>query len=82
MPEGGAIEISARFADGQLTVAVADTGAGLRNSSGTGSGLANLRSRLAALYGDAARLQLEANMPRGIRATISVPAKAPAAQIA
>ena len=82
MPEGGAIEISARFADGQLTVGVADTGAGLRNSSGTGGGLANLRARLAALYGDAASLQLEANVPRGIRATISVPAKAPAAQIA
>lgn len=82
MPEGGAIEITARLADGQLTVGVADTGAGLRGESGTGAGLANLRARLAALYGDAARVELEANVPRGIRATISVPMKAPAAEIA
>jgi hypothetical protein len=82
MPEGGAIEITARLADGQLTVGVADTGAGLRGDSGTGAGLANLRARLAALYGDAARVELEANAPRGIRATISVPMKAPAAEIA
>ena len=79
VPEGGAIEISARLADGRLAVRVADTGAGLRSASGTGSGLANLRARLAALYGDAASLELEANVPRGIRATSWVPVKAPAA---
>lgn len=82
VPEGGAIEITARLANGQLTVGVADTGAGLRSESGTGGGLANLRARLAALYGDAASLELEANVPRGIRATISVPMKAPATEIA
>lgn len=82
LPEGGAIEITARLAGGQLTVGVADTGAGLHSEGGTGGGLANLRARLAALYGDAARLELEANVPRGIRATISVPVKAPAAAIA
>ena len=80
--EPGAIEITARLADGQLTVGVADTGAGLRGESGTGAGLANLRARLAALYGNAASLALEANVPRGIRATISVPMKTPAVQIA
>ena len=82
LPEGGAIEVTARLVNGQLTVDVADTGAGLRSSSGTGGGLANLRARLAALYGDAARLELEANVPRGIRATISVPVKTPAAEAA
>lgn len=82
VPEGGTIEITARVANGQLTVGVADTGAGLRSESGTGGGLANLRARLAALYGDAASLALEANVPRGIRATISVPLRAPHAQIA
>jgi hypothetical protein len=73
MPEGGAIEISASVANGRLTVCVADTGAGLLRQSGTGGGLANLRARLAGLYGGAASLKLEANLPRGIRATISVP---------
>jgi sensor histidine kinase YesM len=75
-PEGGAIEISARVEDRQLKVGVADTGVGLQRSSGTGAGLANLRARLAALYGSAANLAVEANVPRGIRATIAVPMRA------
>jgi LytS/YehU family sensor histidine kinase len=54
-------------------VEIADTGAGLRQSSGSGAGLANLRARLAALYGETASLAIEANAPRGIRATIAVP---------
>jgi sensor histidine kinase YesM len=75
LPEGGSIEIVARVADRQLKVVVADTGAGLRQASGSGAGLANLRARLAALYGEKARLDIEANAPRGIRATIAVPAR-------
>jgi sensor histidine kinase YesM len=73
LPEGGAIEITARAEDGRLKVSVADTGAGLQRNSGTGAGLANLRARLAALYGDSGNLAFEANVPRGIRATIAVP---------
>jgi len=73
LPEGGAIEITARAEDGSLKVSVADTGAGLQRNSGTGAGLANLRARLAALYGEAGTLAFEANLPRGIRATIMVP---------
>lgn len=75
LPEGGAIDISARIEGGELEVSVADTGAGLRASGGTGAGVANLRARLAAMYGDAASLELSANAPRGIRATIVVPIK-------
>lgn len=73
LPDGGAIEITARVHHGQLEVGVSDTGVGLQRSSGTGSGLANLRARLSALYGDTANLHFEANVPRGIRATIAVP---------
>jgi len=76
-PEGGAIEITARAANGRLKVGVADSGVGFRRSSGTGVGLANLRARLGALYGDTANLEVEANVPRGIRATITVPLKMP-----
>lgn len=72
---GGAIEITARVQNGQLKVGVADTGAGLRMNSGNGSGLANLRDRLAALYGDTANLEFKANVPHGIRATIAVPVR-------
>ncbi len=73
LPEGGVIEITARAEDGRLKVSVADTGAGLQRNSGSGAGLANLRARLAALYGDSGNLAFEANVPRGIRATIVVP---------
>jgi sensor histidine kinase YesM len=75
LPEGGSIEIAARVEDLQLKVEVADTGAGLRQSSGSGAGLANLRARLAALYGETASLAIEANTPRGIRATVAVPVR-------
>jgi len=76
LPEGGTIDIRARIEGRQLKVEVADTGAGLRGSGGSGSGVANLRARLAALYGEDAHLLLEANAPRGLRATIAVPARA------
>jgi sensor histidine kinase YesM len=75
LPEGGSIEIAARVEDSQLTVEVADTGAGFQQSSGSGAGLANLRARLAALYGSGASLDIEANGPRGIRATIALPVR-------
>lgn len=75
LPEGGSIEIRARIEDLQLRVELTDTGVGLRQSGGAGTGLANLRARLAALYGGGASLAIEANAPRGIRATIAVPAK-------
>ena len=77
LPEGGVIEIAARAERGSLKVSVADTGAGLQHHSGTGAGLANLRARLAALYGESGSLAFEANVPRGIRATITVPLGAP-----
>jgi len=75
LPEGGSIHIAARVEDLKLKVEVADTGAGLRQTSGSGAGLANLRARLAALYGQTASLHIAANAPRGIRATIAVPVK-------
>lgn len=75
LPEGGSIEIAARVENRRLTVEVTDTGAGLRQSSGSGAGVANLRARLAALYGNEASLNIEANAPRGIRATIAMPVR-------
>jgi sensor histidine kinase YesM len=41
--------------------------------SGSGVGLANVRERLAALYGSAASLSIEANSPSGTIVTIEVP---------
>ena len=75
LPDGGWISITAQLIDGHLRVDVIDTGVGLRTPGGTGSGLANLRARLAALYGSAASLTLQSNEPCGIRASILVPAE-------
>lgn len=74
-PEGGALTISADIANGRLRVTVADTGLGFAVAArpGSGVGLANVRERLAALYGGAARVSIEANSPSGTIVTIEVP---------
>ena len=72
--EGGRIEITARAQARTLTLSVVDDGRGFGGeTSGGGTGLANIRARLAALHGDAARLDLALNSPRGIRAEIVLP---------
>ena len=73
LPEGGFVRISAQAQDGKLRLWVADTGRGFTASSGTGVGLANIRARLAALYGAEAQLRLAENTPRGITAMIELP---------
>ena len=75
--EGGTVTIAAAEADGRIRVTVTDTGRGFGEAPGEGVGLANIRERLAALYGGEARLTLEANEPRGMRAILEVPRKAP-----
>jgi sensor histidine kinase YesM len=72
--EGGRIDVAAHAQDGRLTVSVVDDGRGFGgDTSGGGTGLANIRARLAALHGDAARLELTANAMRGVRASIVLP---------
>ncbi|KQY89244.1 MULTISPECIES: sensor histidine kinase [Roseateles] len=78
LPEGGRIAIRAAHAqDGGLSIEVADDGQGFGAvSGGAGVGLANTRARLAARFGDAATLVLEANQPRGVVARVNLPAEA------
>jgi LytS/YehU family sensor histidine kinase len=73
--EGGSLTLAADIANGNLRVTVADTGLGFGAAArpGTGVGLANVRERLAALYGGRARLVVETNTPTGTIATIEVP---------
>lgn len=75
LPEGGTVRIAAAMRDGRLVVSVADTGQGLVAGSGGGTGLANIRARLRAMYGAAATLSLELNEPRGVIAAIALPAE-------
>jgi len=73
--EGGNVRITAAVVDGKLRMAVEDTGRGFGESTkGGGVGLANIRERLAAMYGDRARLTLEEHEPHGVVAVIEIPA--------
>ena len=74
LPEGGTIAIMRR----RRTTACCRCGSPTRaaaspSTCGNGAGLANIRARLAALHGEAGRLRLARNTPRGVTATIVVP---------
>jgi LytS/YehU family sensor histidine kinase len=73
LPEGGRIDIVARRDGDDLLIDVRDTGAGFSSSGGSGVGLANTRSRLAALFGGRADLSLSAVNPRGVQASLRMP---------
>lgn len=70
---GGQIGVAAAKRNGMLEVKVSDTGRGLAEEPGQGVGLANIRERLHALYGEAARLTLEENPGGGAIATVLIP---------
>jgi signal transduction histidine kinase len=57
-----------------VTLRVVDSGRGLSNASGTGVGLANIRARLAAMYGRRDLVRLEQNATAGVTATVTIPA--------
>ena len=67
---GGCVEVGGSFnpSSGAVTVWVADTGAGMDESAAPGAGLANVRTRLRASFGDTARLDLHETAPQGLRA--------------
>jgi LytS/YehU family sensor histidine kinase len=71
--EGGRVEIRAEVVDGQLAVHVLDTGLGFAPKGEGGVGLANVRERLAALYGERAELVISVPPAGGTCATIQVP---------
>jgi sensor histidine kinase YesM len=77
---GGKLWIGAREMSNEetttLVIEVRDTGlglgAGVSSTVGGGVGLANVRERLAAIYGERARLQIEENSPHGVVAMIEI----------
>jgi sensor histidine kinase YesM len=77
-PHGGHISMVAVRDDARqeavsLIVRVADTGVGIGASSASGVGLANIRTRLTALFGQTASLTLAENTPQGVIAELRVP---------
>ena len=74
-PSGGVVVLRAHGRGARLTVEVADTGVGFRGNSGKGVGLANIRARLSAFFGDQAELSLCANEPSGVVAAITIPVR-------
>ncbi|MES2956552.1 MAG: histidine kinase [Pseudomonadota bacterium] len=75
---GGRIDVGARREAGDaVTLWVQDSGRGIDESQTPGTGLANLRERLAAAYGPAAVLALHDVAPHGLRAEVSLPAARP-----
>jgi sensor histidine kinase YesM len=75
--EGGQITVLAKQDGNMLHLSVTDTGLGLNgtscSSNGTNIGLANIRERLRALYGDHAIFALNANTPTGVVAQLTLP---------
>ena len=71
--EGGRIDVRASADRGRLRIEVSDTGQGFVKTGGGGTGLANIRARLASQYGDAARFSLSMNSPTGVVATLELP---------
>jgi signal transduction histidine kinase len=74
-PDGGSLRLHAQIVHGKLAFSVADTGLGYGRSAtaGTGVGLANIRERLAMLYGAKAALHVGDNPGGGTLVTITVP---------
>jgi signal transduction histidine kinase len=68
------ITVTATGSPDALTLRVRDTGNGMAaHGGGGGTGLARLRERLAALYGDASRLLLTPGAAGGFEATLVIP---------
>ena len=51
-----------------MRIEVADTGLGFSDFNKSGVGIANVRERLALLFGEKGRLKIEENKPHGVRA--------------
>ena len=71
--EGGSVTVSARREGGSIVLDVIDSGVGLKD--GNGFGLAQVRERLLALYGDQATIYLGAGHAGFTKASITFPSQ-------
>lgn len=71
---GGEIAVTARDDGGTIRIGVRDSGVGMSDTPGAGTGLENVRHRLRLAYGDGACLLLSEAEP-GLLAEIAIPCK-------
>jgi sensor histidine kinase YesM len=76
--DGGRIDVGGEAGAHGVTLWVSDTGAGMAETSQPGTGLANVRTRLQAFYGPAARLDLHEVAPHGLRVELNFPPRSTA----
>ena len=76
LAEDGRIVIAAARHGDQISISVSDTGQGLTEQFGTGTGLANLVARLRLRFGGSADFSLLPFSPRGTIATVRIPYQA------
>ncbi len=74
--ERGEVEVGARREGDRIVLWVADTGVGMSETAGDGTGLRNLKARLHATFGPEARIELSEVAPHGVRAEIRLQASA------
>jgi signal transduction histidine kinase len=72
-PRGGRIHVYALRDGDAAKIEVSDDGVGLDAGGDPGTGLANLRERLRVTLGDAAKLHVAAQVPRGVLASLRLP---------
>jgi len=70
--QGGRIEVGVAHDAAGTRVWVADTGKGLAEHAAPGTGLSNLRERLAAFYSGKAELRMSEASPHGLKAEIVI----------
>ncbi len=74
--DGGRIDIEIKRIGANCLVRVSDTGVGLSaTSSGSGTGLVNLRERLQLCFSTATALRVQAHNPQGVCAEVEFPAQ-------
>jgi len=73
---GGEIGIHTSIESTSLRVEISDNGMGLADATNaSGTGLTNVRARLAALFGESGNLVLQSNAAAGVTATLTLPRK-------
>jgi signal transduction histidine kinase len=76
--DGGKVRVAASAAGGQLVLVVEDSGLGFgtASTSGTGIGLPHVKERLAAVYGNAAALDIGETPGGGVCVSLRIPRRA------